>query len=259
MPGSYAICPVCFWEDDAIQFRWPTMNGGANKVCLIEAQRNHQDFGACDQHGRRFARPPAADQPLAPTWRPIDVTRDFFEVWGVEDWAPVAVGPLHALLVAAHLLAPQPAGVMTSGFKRLVQQLNGEAGESYDARAELIGIGSDAIPTIVDGLPYLSGFGQLTAIEVFEEVGDPRCGPALIGLLKSDNPTVREWAAMALASLDIDGAVEPLRRAYRACLQRATPPDWTEPRGIPLGPDETRRPHPCSPTAHRMCTSHRCG
>jgi hypothetical protein len=37
---------------------------------------------------------------------------------------------------------------------------------------------------------------------------------------------------MALASLEIDGAIEPLRRAYRACLERATPPDWTESVGI---------------------------
>ncbi|MDX2622394.1 CPCC family cysteine-rich protein [Streptomyces sp. NPDC012486] len=37
MPGSYEICPVCFWEDDGIQFRWPTMDGGANKISLIEA------------------------------------------------------------------------------------------------------------------------------------------------------------------------------------------------------------------------------
>ncbi|MET8111921.1 HEAT repeat domain-containing protein [Streptomyces prasinus] len=124
---------------------------------------------------------------------------------------------------------------MTAHIKRLVQQLDGEADESYDARAELIWIGSDAIPVIVDGLPSLGGFGQLTAIEVFEEVGAPHCGPALIRLLDSDDPTVREWAAMALANLEIDDSIEPLRRAYRAyraCLERQTPPDWTEPSGI---------------------------
>ncbi|MFB7867149.1 HEAT repeat domain-containing protein [Streptomyces sp. NPDC056069] len=121
---------------------------------------------------------------------------------------------------------------MTSHIETLVQQLDGEADESYDARAELIRIGAEAIPAVVSGLPFLGGFGQLTAIEVFEESGDPRCGPALIGLLDSDNPAVREWAAMALASLKIDGAVEPVRRAYRACLERATPPDWSEPEGI---------------------------
>lgn len=47
-----------------------------------------------------------------------------------------------------------------------------------------------------------------------------------------DDSTGREWAAMALASLKIDGAVEPVRRAHRACLERATPPDWSEPEGI---------------------------
>ncbi|MDT0457028.1 hypothetical protein RM550_15000 [Streptomyces sp. DSM 41527] len=121
---------------------------------------------------------------------------------------------------------------MTSRIKRLVQQLDGEASESYDARAELIWIHSDAILAIVDGLPSLGGFGQLTAIEVFKEVSDFRCGPALVGLLDSDTPAIREWAATALANLEVDGAIELLRRAHRACLQRTPPPDWTEPSGI---------------------------
>nr|WP_324289639.1 MULTISPECIES: hypothetical protein [unclassified Streptomyces] len=60
-------------------------------------------------------------------------------------------------------------------------------------------------------------------------MADPRCGPALIALLDSDDSTVREWAAMALASLKIDGAVEPVCLAYRACLERATPPAGLRP------------------------------
>ncbi|MFE2330103.1 CPCC family cysteine-rich protein [Streptomyces sp. NPDC059385] len=88
MPGSYEICPVCFWEDDGIQFRWPTMDGGANKVSLIEAQLNYQEFGACKQRVRQFVRPPAEDEPLDPAWRPIDLTHDSFEDWAAEDRAP---------------------------------------------------------------------------------------------------------------------------------------------------------------------------
>lgn len=88
MPGSYAICPVCFWEDDAVQFRWPTMPGGANRTSLIDAQRNYQDFGSCEQGFRRSVRPPADDEPLDPAWRPIDPARDSFETWGTEHWAP---------------------------------------------------------------------------------------------------------------------------------------------------------------------------
>jgi hypothetical protein len=56
---------------------------------------------------------------------------------------------------------------MTSRIETLVQQLDGKADESYDARAELIWIGADAIPAVINGLPSLGSFGQLTAIEVF--------------------------------------------------------------------------------------------
>lgn len=45
-PGSFDICPVCFWEDDPIQFTDPTYKGGANNVSLEEAQRNFAEFGA---------------------------------------------------------------------------------------------------------------------------------------------------------------------------------------------------------------------
>ncbi len=37
-PGSYDICEICFWEDDNVQLRWPTMDGGANAVSLVEGQ-----------------------------------------------------------------------------------------------------------------------------------------------------------------------------------------------------------------------------
>ncbi|MEP7338804.1 MAG: CPCC family cysteine-rich protein [Acidobacteriota bacterium] len=38
-PGSYAICPVCEWEDDHIQLKHPAMSGGANSISLLEHQR----------------------------------------------------------------------------------------------------------------------------------------------------------------------------------------------------------------------------
>lgn len=45
-PGSYAICPVCGWEDDKAQYKDPTLKGGANKLSLKEYkeqyEKNHQ-------------------------------------------------------------------------------------------------------------------------------------------------------------------------------------------------------------------------
>ena len=38
-PGSYDICPICFWEDDALSSSLPTPSpGGANRVTLVAAQ-----------------------------------------------------------------------------------------------------------------------------------------------------------------------------------------------------------------------------
>jgi hypothetical protein len=67
-PGTYDICPVCFWEDDPIQLDDPTMPGGANKLSLDESRRNFKDFGAVEQRLRKYVRPPLPDElpPEAP-------------------------------------------------------------------------------------------------------------------------------------------------------------------------------------------------
>jgi rubredoxin len=55
-PGTFDICPVCFWEDDNIQFRDPTFRGGANRPSLEEARRNYQAIGAVEERLKLFVR-----------------------------------------------------------------------------------------------------------------------------------------------------------------------------------------------------------
>ena len=65
-PGSLTICPVCEWEDDALQLEFATtLAAGANALTLFEAQRSGAPADA------RFEREPA--------WRAIDMAVDEFE------------------------------------------------------------------------------------------------------------------------------------------------------------------------------------
>ena len=51
-PGSYDICPVCYWEDDPIQRQEPDYAGGANVPSLLEARENYKKCGVSET---RFA------------------------------------------------------------------------------------------------------------------------------------------------------------------------------------------------------------
>ncbi|MEV6810547.1 CPCC family cysteine-rich protein [Micromonospora sp. NPDC051296] len=84
-PGSYEICPVCFWEDDQIQLRWPNWSGGANKPSLIEAQATFARIGVCEERLVRHVRQPLPDEPVEPGWRPVEPGVDRFEPTGVQE------------------------------------------------------------------------------------------------------------------------------------------------------------------------------
>ncbi len=56
--GSYDICPVCFWEEDNLQFDNPLLSGGANGVSLIRAKMNYHEFGAAEKRGLKYVRQP---------------------------------------------------------------------------------------------------------------------------------------------------------------------------------------------------------
>jgi hypothetical protein len=61
-PGTYAICPVCYWEDDPIQFHDPSSKGGANVVSLQEARANYRASGAAMEQFRSVVRPPRPEE-----------------------------------------------------------------------------------------------------------------------------------------------------------------------------------------------------
>jgi hypothetical protein len=69
-PGTFEFCPVCGWQDDLSQLRFPTMGGGANAVSLVDAQQRFLARGGVGPQGRE------RDQ----EWRPVDPSKDYIEV-----------------------------------------------------------------------------------------------------------------------------------------------------------------------------------
>lgn len=64
-PGSFSICELCDWEDDAVQLQHPTMRGGANRESLVQYQQ------------RSLERWPLSMKGLGtvvryPQWRPFE-------------------------------------------------------------------------------------------------------------------------------------------------------------------------------------------
>jgi hypothetical protein len=84
-PGSYDICPICFWEDDIVQLVFPDLAGGANQCSLIEGQQNFAAFGACEIRIKDQVRAPKKSDTRDPAWRPLQPARDHFLKWGAKE------------------------------------------------------------------------------------------------------------------------------------------------------------------------------
>ncbi|MDZ7751789.1 MAG: CPCC family cysteine-rich protein [Gammaproteobacteria bacterium] len=78
-PGSHQVCPVCAWEDDLAQLRFPRMPGSANGISLEDGQINYSSHGAAERRNRGTTRPPLEQEPREAAWRPLDARRDNIE------------------------------------------------------------------------------------------------------------------------------------------------------------------------------------
>jgi hypothetical protein len=81
-PGSFDICPICFWEDDIVQLGFPLLAGGANRVSLYQAQQNFVRVAACEARLKQHVRQVIHSDERDPDWRPFDPTSDPHLRWG---------------------------------------------------------------------------------------------------------------------------------------------------------------------------------
>jgi hypothetical protein len=61
-PGTHAICPVCRWEDDLVQYQDLDYAGGANKGTLRHARQHFRMHGISDSRKRGTTRPPLPEE-----------------------------------------------------------------------------------------------------------------------------------------------------------------------------------------------------
>lgn len=76
-PGSGDICMICFWEDDALQLRFPDLPEQTNVVSLREAQGNYAKFCAIEERFAGDVRAPSASDRREPEFRPIGADDEF--------------------------------------------------------------------------------------------------------------------------------------------------------------------------------------
>lgn len=78
-PGYHGCCPICCWEDDLAQLRFPNMPGSANRVSLFEAQRNYSRTGSVDRFHQGETREPELHDRRETGWRQLDENIDNIE------------------------------------------------------------------------------------------------------------------------------------------------------------------------------------
>ncbi|MCB1733885.1 MAG: hydrolase [Gammaproteobacteria bacterium] len=61
-PGSSERCPICAWEDDLAQLRFPLMAGSSNPQSLHEAQQTYEQIGACSMSRQADTREPLGER-----------------------------------------------------------------------------------------------------------------------------------------------------------------------------------------------------
>lgn len=68
--GKFEICEICFWEDDPIQSEDWNYKGGANKVSLIQGQKNFEKFGAVEKRWTSYTKQPTEkEHNRNPDWK----------------------------------------------------------------------------------------------------------------------------------------------------------------------------------------------
>ena len=72
------------------------------------------------------------------------------------------------------------------------------------AATALVAVGKDAIPDLLEHLPFLKGIGRIEAFRAIASIADQRAIPTLMSGLDEDSLTINYWAEEGLNRLGLD-------------------------------------------------------
>jgi HEAT repeat protein len=100
----------------------------------------------------------------------------------------------------------------------IVQQLGGgtdtePGGNDADLSREMIALGADALPALIEGLTFPPGFADKRALccQLLGKLGKKEAAPFLAAALRDPVPAVTEWACWALESCGDEDNLPQLR------------------------------------------------
>jgi hypothetical protein len=67
-PGSYEVCPVCYWLDDLVAFYAPEYESEYNHLSLEQARANFAEHGAITPAAVSRTRAPRDGEVRDPNW-----------------------------------------------------------------------------------------------------------------------------------------------------------------------------------------------
>ncbi len=108
---------------------------------------------------------------------------------------------------------------------QLVLQLGGgtdtdPGGNDGEIQDELVSMGTDALPALIEGLTFPSGYSQKRELvcETLSRIGGKDAAPALVAALRDPVLSVSEWACLALESTRDQDALMALSHYERRVL-----------------------------------------
>ncbi|MEH2138375.1 DUF6714 family protein [Nostoc sp.] len=155
-PGTYLLCPICFWEDDGETIdSYGCSWVGSNQVSLRQAQRNYIAFGACEPEWLDYVRSPRDNDLRDSNWQTIDTLEEHNRL------------ALIAQITAAFDGVERSDGITLHEARALDDYADTQKARKIDSESQWQDIPDEWIEYLFDVFPFFDAKGFLYYIPAY--------------------------------------------------------------------------------------------